>query len=480
VTASSGRGETHRTPPPRVASLRTIDAFNAHLAELGVDLPVDAAVDPTGPLSQPITVRDASAGELVAPNRFAALPMEGWDASDDGCPTDLVRRRWGRIGASGCGLVWAEATAVRTDGRANPNQLVISEGAVDDFAALRALLAPDQVAGLQLTHSGRWCKPGAPRIAYRHPLLDTRVDASDASVFSDDELDDLARAYVDAAVLARRAGFDFVDIKHCHGYLLHELLSARTRAGRYGGDLRGRTRFLHTVTEGIRERAPDLAIAVRVSVFDLMPFVAGDDGTGVPATGEAYPYAFGGDGSGVGVDLTEAHAFLEVLEALGVGLVSTTAGSPYYNPHVQRPAFFPPSDGYRPPEDPLVGVARQISATAELAARHPELVIVGSGYSYLQEWLPNVAQGVIRSGGASMIGLGRSMLAYPELATDVLSGRGVRRGSMCRTFSDCTTAPRNGLVSGCYPLDRFYRERPERERLLELKDAVRTRLRERA
>ena len=143
-----------------------------------------------------------------------------------------------------------------------------------------------------------------------------------------------------------------------------------------------------------------------------------------------------------------------------MGLLGTTAGSPYYNPHVQRPAYFPPSDGYQPPEDPLVGVARQIAATAALAAAHPRLTIVGAGYSYLQEWLPNVAAAVVASGGAAMVGIGRMALSYPEIAADVFAGRPLDARRICRTFSDCTTAPRNGLVSGCYPLDPFYKRAP--------------------
>jgi hypothetical protein len=139
--------------------------------------------------------------------------------------------------------------------------------------------------------------------------------------------------------------------------------------------------------------------------------------------------------------------------------------------------WFPPSDGYQPPEDPLVGVARQLAVTAELTARHPGLTIVGSGYSYLQEWLPHVAQAVVRTGGASLVGLGRMVLSYPDLAADVLGGRPLDGRLVCRTFSDCTTAPRNGLVSGCYPLDPFYKEHPQRVALTRAKQEARARLR---
>ena len=464
----------------QVKKLGTVAEFRAHCADLGVEIPIDEVVDPGGVLADAIAISDGAAGTLTAPNRFAVLPMEGWDATTDGRPTDLVRRRWRRFAASGCGLVWGEATAVRDDGRANPNQLILDERTVDEIAQLRELLDPTQVTGLQLTHSGRWSRPEGvplPRTAYSHPMLDARVGVDAQAVFSDDELDELAEGYIAAAVLARRAGFDFVDVKHCHGYLLHELLTGYDRVGRFGGDLHGRTEFLRTVVGGIRDRAPGLAIAVRLSAFDLMPYVPGDGGVGRPESTDPYRFAFGGDGTGVGVDLTETHELLDVFGALGIGLVSTTAGSPYYNPHIQRPAYFPPSDGYQPPEDPLVGVARQLAVTAELTAAHPDLTIIGSGYSYVQDWLPNVGQAVVASGGASMVGLGRMILSYPELAADVLAGRELERGLICRTFSDCTTAPRNGLVSGCFPLDPFYKEHPQRVELTRAKKDAKARLR---
>ena len=464
----------------QVKKLGTADEFREHCADLGVEIPIDDSVDPNGVLADPVAIGDAAAGTLTAPNRFAVLPMEGWDGTTDGRPTDLVRRRWRRFGASGCGLVWGEATAVRADGRANPNQLILDERTVDEIAELRQLLDPTQVTGLQLTHSGRWSRPdGAPipRTAYAHPLLDQRVGVDARAVFSDDELDELAERYIAAAVLAQHAGFDFVDVKHCHGYLLHELLTGYEREGRFGVDLHGRTEFLRTVVTGIRERAPGLAIAVRLSAFALGPFVPGDGGVGRPESTEPYRFAFGGDGSGLGIDLTETHELLDAFSGLGIGIVSTTAGSPYYNPHIQRPAYFPPSDGYQPPEDPLVGVARQLAVTAELTARHPDLTIIGSGYSYVQDWLANVGQAVVTGGGASMVGLGRMILSYPELAADVLAGRELQRGLICRTFSDCTTAPRNGLVSGCYPLDPFYKEHPQRVELTRAKKDAKARLR---
>lgn len=460
----------------QIRKLHSPEAVQAHLEGLGIEMPFDAEVDPGGPLSEPVDIHDSSAGTLSSQNRFAVLPMEGWDGTEDGRPTELVRRRWERFGRSGCGLVWGEATAVRPDGRANPHQLMLDERTVEEISRLRGLLDPGQVAGLQLTHSGRFSRPDGelrPRTIYSHPYLDPRVGATDADVLDDDSLDDLVGAYVRAACLADQAGFDFVDIKHCHGYLLHELLSARSRGGHYGGSLHNRTLFLRKVVQGIRSEVPSLAVAVRVSIFDMSPFSVGDGGLGAPEAQGVYRYAFGGDGTPTGTDLDEPDRFLKILGELGVGLVCTSAGSPYYNPHIQRPALFPPSDGYGLPEDPLVGVARQIAATAELQRRNPSLVLIGSGYSYLQEWLPNVAQAALAQGGVSMIGLGRMVLSYPDLAADILAGRPMDKRLICRTFSDCTTAPRSGLVSGCYPLDDYYKALPERTELAAVKGRVR-------
>jgi len=150
-------------------------------------------------------------------------------------------------------------------------------------------------------------------------------------------------------------------------------------------------------------------------------------------------------------------------------LVNLSCGSPYYNPHIMRPAYFPPSDGYQPPEDPLVGVARQINNVARIKERFPDMLTVGTGYSYLQEWLPNVGQYVIRNNMVDFVGLGRMVLSYPEMPADVLAGKQLARKKICRTFSDCTTAPRKGLISGCYPLDDHYKGLPEADQLKAIK-----------
>ena len=471
----------------RVAQLRTYAQFTSYCEAVGADLPVDerAVFGAASPLAQPYVYRNHALS-----NRFAVLPMEGWDGDAEGAPTELTCRRWRRFGQSGAKLIWGgEAVAVRHDGRANARQLVIDQATVAGIAALREGLigahkekfgaADDLLIGLQLTHSGRFCRPNGaqlePVVLYRHPLLDDKFAVDDNSlIMSDAEIETLIGDFGEAAALAQKAGFDFIDIKHCHGYLGHEFLSAVDRPGRYGGSFENRSRFLRDTVELIRGRAPGLDIGVRLSAVDWIPFQAGADQVGEPAPfkGGQYPYAFGGDGSGVGYDLSEPRKFLALLQALDIQLVCITAGSPYYNFHIQRPALFPPSDGYTLPEDPLVGVARQIKVTAELKASFPDLTIVGSGYSYLQDWLPQVAQATVGTGMTDFVGLGRMALSYPELPADLLAGQTLQRKRICRTFSDCTTAPRNGIVSGCYPLDEFYKTSAEYERLAAIKKAA--------
>src|SRR5262249_14882344 len=186
-----------------------------------------------------------------------------------------------------------------------------------------------------------------------------------------------------------------------------------------------------------------------------------------------YPHAFGGDAEDpLKVNLAETFRFFNLLDELKIKLVCVSAGSPYFKPHIQPPPLFLPSDAYHPPAKPLARAARHNDVTGELKARYPQTLIVGSGYTYLQDWLPNVGQYYVRAGKVDFVGLGRMVLAYPDLPLDVIKGVRLRTKRLCRTFSDCTTAPRNGLVSGCYPLDPFYKESPQAEQLKVLKQKL--------
>ena len=448
-----------------LGGLRDVKRFRAYLAANQINLPCDETLlyGPESPLGKELR-RD----EVRLGNRFAIQPMEGWDGTTEGRPTELTFRRWRRFGASGAKLIWGgEAVAVCHAGRANPNQLAMNKHSQMDLRNLRETLVKEHeratgstanlLVGLQLTHSGRYSQPNAhkrpePRILYRHPFLDPRLGLNaDYPLLTDHEIREIVEQFQQAAAIAAQAGFDFVDIKHCHGYLGHEFLSAYTREGNYGGSFDNRTRFLRETVAAVRAAAPQLKIGVRISAFDTIPFDAST--SDLP-----YRWGFGVNPSRPSeIDLSETVQFLSLLSTLGIKLVNITAGSPYYNPHIQRPAFYPPSDGYAAPEDPLAGVARQMLVTRSLKMQFPELIIVGSAYSYLQDFLPHVAQAAVREGWTDCVGVGRMALSYPTLPLDVITGRHLDRKKICRTFSDCTSAPRNGLPSGCYPLDAFYK-----------------------
>ena len=474
----------------RLGSFRDVAHFKEHLDALRLTIPCDPELlrGAESPLAQPIVREGIKIGY-----RFAVQPLEGWDGTGDGTPSEHTLRRWQRFGRSGAKLIWGgEAVAVCQEGRANPNQLLAASHTRAGLTKLKAALVEEHrqvsgsddglLIGLQLTHSGRYSCPNQkghpePRILYRHPLLDRRLNlSSEYPLLTDAEIDEIINQFHRAASMANELGFDFVDIKHCHGYLGHEFLSAHTREGKYGGSFENRTRFLREIVRGVRAAAPGLQIGVRLSAFDAIPYqpdpalsTPGKPGPGIPEEYQnliPYRWGFGVNQSDpTQPDLTETVRFLTLLEELGIQLVNLTAGSPYYCPHIQRPAFYPPSDGYQPPEDPLIGVARQLEAAQQLKQRFPKLIIVGTAYSYLQDFLPNVAQAAVRLGWVDSIGLGRVVLSYPELLCDVVEGRAFQHKLVCRTFSDCTTAPRNGLPSGCYPLDTYYKKSASAELL---------------
>ncbi len=478
----------------KIPSLRSVADFRTLVDSLGVHLPLDdkLVVGLDSPLLQAATWES-----ILVSNRIAIQPMEGWDASLSGEPSPATMRRWGRFGESGAQLIWGgEAMAVRPDGRANPNQLVLSDANVDAIATLPAYLryqhrslygADNQpTIGFQLTHSGRFCRPNQqgrwePKVAYRHPLLDQRFGVThDGQLWTDLELAQLIDDYVHAAKNAQRAGAQFVDVKCCHGYLLHEFLGAHTRSGSYGGSFENRTRLLLEIIHAIRNQVPGLGIGVRLSAFDSVPFRANDAlaEVGKKGPGEPVPHAhlipyrwgFGIDPfDPTQLDLTEPFALVHLLSINGVRMINLSAGSPYYTPHLLRPAAYPPSDGYQPHQDPLIGVAKHLEVARSMKLRFPDVLFVGSGYSYLQEFLPLVAQHQVAQGFIDFVGLGRAVLAYPSQLLDAIMGREVQRKRICRTFSDCTTAPRNGLPSGCYPLDDYYKKTADAVTLKQIK-----------
>jgi NADPH2 dehydrogenase len=451
---------------------KSVDDLQAENERLGIDLRL---TDDFSLYERPIRI-----GRLTVGNRWCIHPMEGCDGNPDGSPGELTYRRYVRFGAGGAKLLWGEACAVTPHGRANPRQLWLNDANRDAFARLVADCRKahrdavgddsDLVIGLQLTHSGRYSHP-RPVIATRDPLLDPRtvVDKAtgatvmaDYPVESDDDLRQLVDAYVTAAKLAQWVGFDFVDIKQCHRYLLNELLGARNRSGPFGGGFENRTRLAREIIQAVRAAVPDIVIGARLNVYDGIPFHKGSDDAGSPDDWTK-PLA---NGWGMNVadpftpDLTEPMRWVGEMRQLGLGLLNVTMGNPYAQPHFGRPFEYPPPDGYESPEHPLVGVDRHFRATETIQTAFPDLPVVGTGYSYLQDFLPHAGAGNLRDGRVTFVGLGRAALAQPDLPRQVKEHGRVDRKRVCRTFSYCTALmrtkqhPLGQYPTGCPPFDK--------------------------
>jgi 2,4-dienoyl-CoA reductase-like NADH-dependent reductase (Old Yellow Enzyme family) len=406
--------------------------------------------------------------------------MEGCDGNPDGSPGELTFRRYERFGAGGAKLIWGEACAVTEDGRANPRQIVLNESTRDAFARMVSACRKahheangddaDLAIGLQLTHSGRYSYR-RPVIATHDPILDPRtvVDKAggrtvtpDYPLISDDELRGLVDHYVAAARLAKTVGFDFVDVKQCHRYLLNELLGARNRPGPFGGSYENRTRLGREIFQAIRAAVPGLVLATRLNVYDGIPHHKGDGDTGAPDAWSP-PLANGWGMSPADPftpNLTEPIRWIGDMRALGVQLVNVTMGNPYAQPHIGRPFEYPPPDGYESPQHPLIGADRHFRATETIQAAYRDLPVVGTGYSYFQEFLPQAGAANLRDGRVTFVGIGRASLAQPDLPRQVREHGRADRKRVCRTFSYCTALmrakdhPLGQYPTGCPPFDK--------------------------
>ena len=459
----------------RFFKFHSVEEIQVECQRLGLDLCFDSDLSP---LFQP--VRIGSSG-LRAGNALCIQPMEGCDGTLDGEPGELTYRRYQRFGAGGAKLIWGEAAAVVEEARANPRQLLLCERtapAIEQMLrqcrqAHRATFGSDDdlVVGLQLTHSGRYSYR-RPLLAFHDPLLDPRtvvdrttgktVDA-EYPLLTDDDLWRLADDYVAAARWAHKIGFSFIDLKQCHRYLLNELLGAKTRPGPFGGSLENRTRLARTILERIRSEVPGLVVASRLNVFDGIPFqkkVDSEEGEPCPWLPPIHSAWGVSEQDPFQPDLTEPLAWIGEMARLGVALVNVSMGNPYANPHVIRPFEYPPPDGYHTPEHPLVGVDRHVRLAGLVQQAFPELPIVGSGYSYLQEYLFHAGSANVRQGRIAFVGVGRAALPMPDFARQLLENGKLDRKRVCRTFSYCTAlmrAKHNELgqfATGCPPFDK--------------------------
>ena len=457
------------------------------LKRLGEQLNVSVeAIEDVSILAQAVR-----AGGLAIPNSLAIHPMEGCDGDSQGRPGRLTLRRYERFAAGGAGLIWAEATAVAPEARANPRQLWIHQGSKDSFAAMVKMMrqaaaesmGPDHnpVIVLQLTYSGRYSKPKAAahpiipqRDPYRDPLVPQQAPNANAKskipddwpLVTDEYLDELQCAYVEAARMAFDVGFDAVDIKSCHGYLINELFACYNRQGKYGGSFENRTRFVLEVIDKIHaELGDNAAVTTRLGIYDAIPYPFG---WGVNKDDYTKP------------DLTEPKKLIGLLQQRGVKLINITVANPYFNPHVGRPFNETIVGGYEEPEHPLAGVNRLTSLTAEIQRAFPDIAIVGTGYSWLRTMFANVAAANKTRGRTTLIGAGRMAFAYPDFARDIVTRGRMSPEKVCIACSACTQIMRDGGTAGCVVRDNnvygpiFERGRMgDRENLVRLGSACR-------
>jgi 2,4-dienoyl-CoA reductase (NADPH2) len=424
---------------------KTLPALRSEVEKLGLDLEFD---EDLAPLRQPVQI-----GPHRTPNALIVHPMEGCDGERDGRPGALTLRRYERFAQGGAGLLWFEATAIEHAGRANPRQLTLTRETLPYFREMleHSLALARQANGstfrpvtvLQLTFSGRYSKPDgvpAPVIAHHDGILDKVLGIpEDHALIADDELETLRDRFVETAQLAQEAGFDAVDVKSCHRYLLSELLAAHTRPGRYGGSFENRTRLHYDIVERIHAKVPGIMVVMRLNVYD----------------GHPYPWGWGVSRSDPAVpNLEEPIRFVRGLYERKVQLLNVTAGNPYFTPHINRPYDVPVTGGSLPDEHPLVGVARILGLARQIKEAVPEMTVVASGYSWLRHFLGNAAAATLRRGHADLVGLGRGAFAYPNFAHDLILNGALDARQCCSTCSRCTQIMRDGGRCGCVIRDR--------------------------
>jgi len=387
----------------------------------------------TLPFSDNISIlgQSNSMGTQTLCNRLVIQPMEGCDGEENGSPGELTKRRYERFAKGGAGLLWFEAVSVSQEAKGNKYQLYLSNDTLDSFSRLIADIkdkGENIPIILQSTHSGRYSKPGssfAPIIAQNIPMYEGESPLPPKCIISDDNLKHLEDEFVKAAKLAALAGFDGVDIKACHGYLINELLGAHTRPGMYGGSFENRIRFLQNVIDAVRSNVPSgFIVTTRMNIYDGIP----------------HPYGFGTElNNSETPDMSEPIALLKKLK---LDIVNITMGNPYQPPHFNRPT----ETKY---------VERMYKYTREIQQALPDLPVIASGPSFLREKSANLAAGAVEQGYCSLVGYGRMCFAYPDFAKDILAD-GLEKSKVCVTCSKCSQLMRAGSSTGCVVRDDVY------------------------
>ena len=429
---------------------KTLEEVKERAEELKVYLPFSSSTDI---LKTPLKV-----GNVTFHNRMGIAPMEGADSLEDGSPSDYTIRRYVNEAIGGSALILFEAYAIVPEGRSSKTQLLLTEENVESYKRMNEKIkeAGRKANGfepyliMQANHSGRYSNPDnrpAPMIAYRHPQLEQYRAADDSCIVTDDYLKSLEESFGKAALLAKKAGFDAVDIKSCHGYLLAELLSAYDRPGQYGGNYENRTRLLKNGIKAAKVwEDENFQVTCRLGIYD----------------GYEYPWGFGvSEGSGLKPDLKEPIRLVKELYGnCGIQMMNLTMGNPYATTHVTRPFDM---GKYEPEEHPFTGIGRMIAGIGEVKKAVPEMVIFGSAPTYLRQFADLYTAGAVEEGFCDGMLFGRMAFADPDYANEIIKNGRIDPKRVCMTCGICGDLIRAHKPTGCVIRDPktfmpFYKE----------------------
>ena len=429
---------------------KTLEEVKERAEELKVYLPFSSSTDI---LKTPLKV-----GNVTFHNRMGIAPMEGADSLEDGSPSDYTIRRYVNEAIGGSALIWFEAISIVPEGRSSKTQLLLTEENVESYKRMNEKIKEEgrKANGfepyliMQANHSGRYSNPDnrpAPMIAYRHPQLEQYRAADDSCIVTDDYLKSLEESFGKAALLAKKAGFDAVDIKSCHGYLLAELLSAYDRPGQYGGNYENRTRLLKNGIKAAKVwEDENFQVTCRLGIYD----------------GYEYPWGFGvSEGSGLKPDLKEPIRLVKELYGnCGIQMMNLTMGNPYATTHVTRPFDM---GKYEPEEHPFTGIGRMIAGIGEVKKAVPEMVIFGSAPTYLRQFADLYTAGAVEEGFCDGMLFGRMAFADPDYANEIIKNGRIDPKRVCMTCGKCGDLIRAHKPTGCVIRDPktfmpFYKE----------------------
>lgn len=438
----------HKVSKPFAFSkMKDAEQFAREMHAAGLPFPVSSDMSILG---EPVRL-----GAKTIPNRICLQPLEGFDGTKEGAPSDLIFRRYDRYARGGAGLIWYESITVADDGRCNPLQMIIKKSTIKEIR--RLVEETDRTAYeafgrkpynvLQLTHSGRrsvdanW--KSTPLAVVANPYIDhhNSIDGQSGkiTIATDEKIEQIIREFIEAAVLSVEAGFDSVDIKVCHEYILRELLAAFNRPGKFGGSFENRTRALFDIIDGVRARVGDaIDICVRLNAYDCIP----------------YPHGWGmvKEEGVMAPDVSEPIRLCRMLVERDVKLINLSTMMPRYQPYGRGYLAELEEDAEI---QPYKGTYELLKATRQIKEAVPEGIFVCTGLTWLEQFGGNVGAGGVRDGWFDIAGFGRQAFAYPDFARDIMIRNVMERAKCCMTCDKCYDLIQKGhTVTGCVMRDQ--------------------------